>query len=60
MLGGASRRTRIVSILRDESPLTGAVLAGRLGVTRQVMVKTSPFSELKGEDYRYAKRLRAA
>lgn len=49
MLGGASRRTRIVSILRDESPLTGAVLAGRLGVTRQVIVQDITILRAQGE-----------
>jgi len=44
-----SRRGRILSILREESPVTGASLAARLGVTRQVIVQDITILRARGE-----------
>lgn len=48
-MNAESRRARILSILREESPVTGSSLAARLGVTRQVIVQDITILRAQGE-----------
>lgn len=48
-MSGASRRARILAILQAESPVTGANLAARLGVTRQVVVQDVTILRAQGQ-----------
>ncbi len=44
-----SRRAKILSILKEESPVTGSALSARLGVTRQVIVQDVTILRAQGE-----------
>ncbi|MGE5580843.1 MAG: transcription repressor NadR [Bacillota bacterium] len=48
-MDAASRRTAILEILQKESPVTGASLSSRLGVTRQVIVQDMAVLRAQGE-----------
>ena len=48
-MNAESRRARILSILKEESPVTGSSLSARLGVTRQVIVQDIMILRAQGE-----------
>ncbi|HHY44233.1 MAG TPA: transcription repressor NadR [Firmicutes bacterium] len=48
-MNAETRRARILSILKEESPVTGSSLSARLGVTRQVIVQDITILRAQGE-----------